>query len=70
MPMATELCMLNKSTPSIFNDCLDNIVEFCLYFCVIIKINQHSCTLLVIKININCCYLLVGYEYHSFIHSD
>ena len=37
-PMATKLSILDKSAPSItlFNNCLDNVVEFCLYFSGII----------------------------------
>ena len=36
-PMATEFSVLNKSVPSIFDNCLDSVVEFCMYFCVIIR---------------------------------
>ena len=48
-PMATELSMLDKSAPSIFNECLDSVVEFCLYFCVIIVGYNH----LFIQIRVN-----------------
>ena len=61
-----EHSTLKKSAPSILDDCLDNIMEittilFVLFVSLLVlRINQHSCTLLIIIVKIIYYYIHVS----------